>query len=516
MENSNNNSQSDYSNDENENQTNGIIMKLDKEKIKLSLKLDKTSFFRSESITLLVSILNDSSYRIRIEDLSISNNSLFFFAINEQREKFSGSIQTPDIKDGLPINPIEEKILVTLEPKGRQSTKIELLDVLGELPEGQYQAKGTYLTGLVFIESQPISFKILKSKPVYSITERDYMRTEISPTRTAWVNEEKNGLHLFVMATSQYKPSNLRSNRRIMKIDKIQKFYPSILARPDLEIEHLLWIEERKVKIAVVINKGLKEVRSIKLPISNPIILEPPLSNYEGRLLFVVASKKNNASQFYQVSHSFAGKTTIEEICTFNGDFTKYCVIYDEDLMLHVAWATEVGKIFYTAFDSEKSKMARGLPRIIAEGKPPILDLQLSKSLMDENGNLQLLLNFVDYKSPIDLHSKLINVETMREHSQSFHYLPELEYLTLLDTVLDLECKPHFLFHDKEGALWFKSFEDAKPARVTEKDEIYPNTVTYPTLIVSSNQSRNYGIYLRVIKNNTKFVYKQLISFFGI
>jgi hypothetical protein len=60
--------------------------------------------------------------------------------------------------------------------------------------------------------------------------------------------------------------------------------------------------------------------------------------------------------------------------------------------------------------------------------------------------------------------------------------------------------------------LWFKPSENAKPTRVTEKGENYPSSNEYPALLVSSNESRHYGIYLRHIKDESRFIYKKLGS----
>jgi hypothetical protein len=209
---------------------------------------------------------------------------------------------------------------------------------------------------------------------------------------------------------------------------------------------------------------------------------------------------------------SIEGKIETEEISRFSGDFIKYCIIYDEESRLHIAWASESGDIFYTWFDIEQSVKAEGEPKMLVTGKPPILNLQLSKACEDEEGNLQLLLHFANYELPNELHSHLINVDSMKELSHSFFPLPELRSLVLIQTVLDLECKPHYLFQDGAGALWLKAFEEAELVRVTEEGEAYPGNIDYPVLLASSNMNWNYGIYLRYIKDKSRFVYKKLES----
>lgn len=481
--------------------------------LKLSLKADRKSFVRSESINLKISLVNNSAYPIKVEDLILRNNSLHFYAKNNLGKKFSGSLQSPKTRDGLHFPPLRKKSMILLKPKARRTIDVDLLAILGELTEGEYNVKATYSSeGILFVKSKTVFIEILKSSPVYSKTFQDYLRSTSHPIRSTWINREEDGLHLFIMETSQYLPSDIRSNRRILQLDEIRTVYPSILASLEQDTEHLMWIQGDTIKVTYIIQHVLKDVKDIKLPFPSFKILEPPFTDENGTLYFVIVSKENDLTIFRLISCLIQGEVKTEEICRYSGVFTKYCIIFDEEPRLHMAWASESGEIFYTWFDLEKHVSGKDEPKVLVTGKPPILDLQISKGCEDDEGNLQLLLNFVNYESPQKLHSHLINLDSLKTVLHSFSSIPELEDFKLLQTVLDLDCRPHYLFQDNSGALWFRSFEGRDLLRATDEGEIYPDNVDYPVLLVSSNMSRNYGIYLRYIKDKSSFVHKKLES----
>lgn len=481
--------------------------------LSLSLKTDKKSFVRTESIILEVSLVNNRSTSIEVEDLIVRNNSLHFSIINKLGKTFLGSLQSPKIRDALKFPPVRKKSMILLQPKTKKVINIDLLNIFGELAEGDYKVKATYTSkSMLFLKSKTLSFKVLKSEPVYSTTVQDYLRVTSHPIRTAWINREADGLYLFIMENSQFLPSSLRSNRRILKIEEIQKVIPSILASRAQNNEHLILVQGDTVRIASLDERVLKDVKTVRLPIASSRILEPTFTDEYGQLYFVVVAKEGDLTVFHLVGYSLEGKIETEQICRFNGDITKYCIIYDEESRLHMAWASDSGDVFCTWFDLEESIKSKGKPKMLLTGKPPILNLQLSKACEDYEGNLQLLLNFVNFESPYELHSHLINVDTQEAVLHSFSLLPELRDLTLLQTILDLECKPHYLFQDRFGALWFKAFQATKVVKVTEKGEIYPRNIDYPVLQVSSDLTRNYGIYLRYVKDMSHFVYKKLES----
>jgi len=479
--------------------------------LKLSIKIEKEILIRAESAILSISLLNDGSESIALEDFTISNNPLKFVALTQGR-KLSGSLLSRRIRDGLQIPVMEEKTVMTLEPKTSKTIQTDLLRIFGELTEGEYKLKAKYSSGPISAKSKTISFKIIKSKPVYSQINRDYLRNEINTIRTAWINKEKDEFQLFLMENSQYFPPNILSNRRMLTLCSIQKVHPSLIASPDQEAEHLLWAQDNQLKVVTLHGGTFRDVTDLNLAFSNFQVLEPSISDKDGNLHFVIAVKDKDTSSFQLLTLSHLGAISSREVCGFAGDFTKYSLVFDEKLTLHLAWALPSGKIFYTWLSIQDSRRPNAQPQSPVEGKPPILDLQLSKACEDKEGNLQLLLNLVSFASPAKLQSQLTNVETGREVFHSFHELPELGDLILLQTILDLECKPHFLFQDGKGALWFKSAKDATPAKVTAEAEMYPNNIDCPVLIVSSSGNRNYGIYLRYIKDKTNFVHKKLVS----
>lgn len=485
---------------------------INRKDIQLYLKTNKGSFIRAESVNLKAFLFNHSPYTIKVEDFSISNNSLQFSAENYNGGEFSGSLISPRVRDGLRINEVREKTLVAVEPKSAISIEVNLLSILGELPEGWYRARGTYSSGLLFIDSEPIYFRILKSMPVYAKTVKDYLRTDVNPVRTAWINKIENVLYLFIMQNSQYQPMNLRLNHKIMKVKDVQRISPSVLASPDLQTEHLIWTEKETISIAILYEKALKCIKEVKFLTKDLRVLEPAITDFDGKLHLIIVSKENGTSTFQLVNLSLQEEIKTQEVCRFDGDFTKYSVIYDEDLKVHLTWVSESGDVFYSWFCTDDKLKAQDKPKVLAKDMPPILDLQLSKACRDEEGHLQLLLNIVTCESSSKLHSRLIDVEKGREIFHSFHELPELKGLILLQTVLDPACRPHFLFQDSKGALWFKPFMNISPARVTQEGEVYPGNVDCPVLLVSSKMSHHYGIYLRYIKNKENFVYKKVES----
>lgn len=478
--------------------------------LKLLLKVAKESLIAGESINLIIKLLNNSAVPVRVEELSLSNNPLNFYAINSIGERFSGSLLSPVIRDGF-IPPVIEKSFILLQPKTRSIAKIDLLNILGTLDEGDYKVVVTYSSedGL-FASSNTVSIKVVKSVPVYSKTLMDYFRANCNPIRTAWINREENRFHVFIMETSQYLPSNIKSNRRILQIDKSPKVIPAILGSPKQETEHLMWIEAETIKVASIHQRVLKDLRAIRLPLSNFQILEPPFTDANGTLYFLVMSKEGNMKNFQLVRYSFDGKIATEDMLRFYGDFLKYSVFYDSKQKLHMTWASQSGQIFYIWFDLEAFIKVKGRPKMLITDKPPILDLQIFKALKTTHGKLQLLLNYVNYQASNTLHSHLIDVNSKETVFHSFSWFPELKDLTLIQIILDLDCKPHFLFQDRHGTLWFKAFEGAKPVRATEENEFYPSNIDYPMLLVSSNDTRHYGIYLRYIKDKSRFIYKKL------
>jgi hypothetical protein len=481
--------------------------------LSLSLKLDRESFFERESINLEATLLNNAATPIRVEEQTALNNSLYFCVVDKSGREFLGSLQSSRTKDELLFPPVSGEPMFLFGPNAKRVISVDLLEILGALPEGDYIAKAAYtFEGMWFVRSEPVSFKVLKSAPMYSKTFQDSLRATSNTIRTAWISKEKDGLHVFLMENSQYYPSNLKSNRRVLKIEEIQRTYPSVLGSADQDTEHFIWSQAGTVRVATLQQRVLRDVKAVKLKVPCLQILEPPFTTEDGKLHFVVTSREGEHTIFKLVSYSLEGKAEVEEICRFSGGFTKYCIIYDVEPRLHVAWASESGDISYTWFDLEKFKKTEGEPEMLVKGKPPILDVQISKACGIREGKLQPFLFFAYFEAPNELHSHLISVDSGETLLHSFFPLPEPESLVLIQTILDLECRPHYLFQDHHGALWFKAFEQAELVRVTEEGEAYPGNVDYPVLLVSSNLSLNYGIYLRYIKDGSGFVYKKLES----
>jgi hypothetical protein len=481
--------------------------------LSLSLKLQRKSFVTTESIIIEVTLLNNSETSFNLEEIAVVNNSLHFFASEKYGTEYTGSLQSSGTRDGLRVPDVHRKPTFRLESNAKRSASVDLLGVLGVLPSGNYEIKGLYTSGgLWFVWSNKVSFNVINSTPVYLRTAQDSLRATSNTIRTAWINKEGEGNYVFIMENSQFLPANLKSNRRILKIGVVGKVYPSILASTEQDFEHVLVIETEVVKIATLQKQVLKDIKTIKLDVANYDILEPLLTAEDGTLHFAVSLRDNDYTVIRSVTCSLKGEIGGRKICRFKGKITKYCIIYDEQPRLHLTWTLQSGEIFYTFLDISNPTEAECKPKMLVRGNSPILDLQLSNACQDEKGGFQLLLNFVDYVSLTKLHSQLVNTETGAAVFHSFSQLPELKDLILLQTILDLQCRPNFLFQDHKGALWFKSFKSAKAEKVTVEGESYPGNIDSPVLLVSSDITRNYGIYLMYIINKKSFIFKKLES----
>jgi hypothetical protein len=478
----------------------------------LLLKYAKDKFVRSESIYTQVSVKNGGSAPLEIEDLTMLNNPLRFYAMNSSGEKFSGSLLGSLARDGTRIPTPIRKNLTTLKPQEAKVIDVDLVEILGELPEGNYKIRASYQSkGILYSQSNTIEIQILKSAPVYSCTFQDYLRMD-SPVRTAWINEEEDGLHLFIMENSLDFPQVLRSNRRIMRLEKLSRVFLSVPESYGQDYEALVWNEGDIVHSVIVFEGQFKKKMEVQLPISGFKLLEPLLTDEEGTLRVVVLSKEGDATIFHLISFPVDGKVETSEICRHKGQIEKCSVAFDADLKIHLAWASKSGDIYYIQKDIEDTLKRKREAELLFSGGTPPMDLQFSLACSDEEGNSLLMLHYLNRESDGKLCSHVMDVETKKLVLESFFPVPPKEELKLLHVALDMDCQPHFLFQGGFGALLFKAFEGAELVRVTEEGEAYPSNIDYPVLLVSSNMSRHYGTYLRYIKDKSRFVYKKLQS----
>lgn len=476
----------------------------------LRLKSIRDKFVRSESIDIKVSITNKRSTSLEIEDLTMLNNPLHFYAVNNLGKEFSGGLLSALVQEGIEVPSPIRTDLIALKPQETKTIDVDLLNILGELPEANYRIDATYQSeGILYLRSNVLKIQILKSTPIYSSTFQDYLRILDNPIRTAWINEEEDGLYLLIMENSPNRPQHLRFNRRILKLEKPCNVSLSLLQSYGQDVEDLVWREEDIVQRTIVHKRIFMHKQEVKIPIPGFKLLEPSLTDEDGRLYFVVLSREDDSAIFHLVSCPLRGNVETSEICRFRGEVERYCMIFDADLMIHLAWASRSGDIHYIHRDPEERLKWKGDAELLVPGKTTLIDLQFSLACFDEEGNRQLILHYLSKESEDKLCSHILNAEMKKHILDSFFPVPEKKGTKLLQVALDLECQPCFLFQDGFGSLWFKPFE-GRLVRVTDEGETCPGNVDYPVLLVSSDLSRHYGIYLRYVKDRSSFVYKKL------
>lgn len=484
---------------------------LKREDVKLNLTMDRTKFVRGESIDIVVSVKNESAYKFRAEELSQRNNSLHFYVMNYQKEKFSGSLQTPLIAEGQPNEFGSEEDTIMLFPNTEMSAEIDLLDILGELPEGTYQLRAIYSSqGVLFVKSKTVAFDVLNAKPIYASTTLDYLRSTSNRIPTSWINQENGDFWLFLMENSQYNPSKTKSNRRILKVEAPQKVYASIIQDNEQNTQHLVWMQKSVLNVTTAIQK-LTGVRTFDTSTNDAQILPPTFTDQEKTAHITIKDKQTKTLQ--HISCAIDGEFRTEKICNFDDNFSRYSAVFDETPALHIAWSSESGDVLYTEFIlNRQEESAKPTPIKLLTLKPPLLTLELSKGHENLEGERLLLLHLANYESTNELHSLVIEIDTLKTVRHCFSSVPQDRGFLLLQTVLDFELNPYYLFQDRKGALWFKGLKGRGFLRITKEGESYPSNIEFPLLIVSSNINRNYGVYLRYVKDKSKFIYKKLVS----
>ncbi|MEM1547275.1 MAG: hypothetical protein QXP91_12565 [Candidatus Methanomethylicia archaeon] len=473
--------------------------------LSLSLSIDRDLFARFESIKAHVSLINKGFKSIVIEDLTATNNPLFFIASNSLGNRFKGSLQSFWLRDdeSMKFSPPEiEKSVTVLKPGESKEIDVDLINVFNDLPEGNYNVYASYrLCALSFLKSNIVSFRIVKSKPIYSITFQDYARNDMIPIRTSWINKGEDGFYIFLMANSQNQPSNIIYNHRILKINSFKDVYPSIPSTYGQEVNHILWIDDA-IHILEILNCNLENIRVLNKSIGR--ILHPSLTTEDGELRFLTLLNEGSKFLIYLVRVPFRGEVEIRNVFRFEGVLGRHSVVFDSDWNPYIAYSlNDTIYCLKVYVDNGFNVKYMVLDRV----KGSILNLHFSNAYMDEEGGNHIVLNYIAQENG-KLYSYLIDVDSGKH---IYHlYIPiEGENLKLIQVLLDYDCKPYFLFQDYSGALWFKPYNGGF-IKATGEDERCPGNVSYPVMLISSKYSSNYEISLRYIKNESIFTYKRL------
>jgi len=472
----------------------------------LSLSIDRDRFVRYESIKAHVSLINKGLKNIVIEDLTPTNNPLFFIASNSIGGRFKASLHSFWMRDDENMKlspPVVEKSLTVLKPGQFKEVDVDLINIFNDLPEGDYIVYASYrLCTLSFLRSNNVSFRIVKAKPIYSKTFQDYARSSTVPIRTSWINDGDDGFYVFLMDCSCNLPSNIIFNHRLLKIDCLRDVVPSILSTYGQSVEHTLWVGVDALYLAEILDGSLKNIRRISKSIGSPLL--PPITAEDGELRLLTFLREESESTVYFVRLPFGEDLRIDEVLRFRELLGRYSIVFDMDCNPHFAYSLN-GKIYYLNVKVYDQFSVEGVVNVLANVNYPIIDLHLSNIWM--NGKYCVVLNYVVQENN-RLCSYLVDVEN-RKHISHLYIPIENMDLKLLQVILDYSCNPYFLFQDSSGALWFKPYSNGF-IKVTGEDEKCPGNVGYPTMLISSKYSFNYGVYLRYIKNKSIFTYRKL------
>lgn len=478
-------------------------------KLSFSIKIERNIFVRSESIIAHISLLNVGLEPIKVDDFTIKSNSLHFKAVNNLKDKFEGSLRSQLIRDGVRDFPIKGKDEVTLSPNGLKENDVDLINILGEMPEGEYKAISYYMIGdLSFLKSNAINFKIVSSNPRYSNTFQDYLRNDAIGINSVWINEEEDGrFYVFLMENSCNFPPNIISNKRLFNIDNLKEISFSVPSTDEQEVKYFVWNEKDAIYVATMIKDEFDKVRKIMTPVDQLIL--PALTTDDFDLKVLTLSKNGEESRINCVVVPFDKEPKTYGVHRFKGSFDKYSITFDGDDMFHFAYNVD-GKICYIRANPKDLPDFKVKPIIFGESKEQVVNVHLFNSWLDEGNNYHVILEYA-IKEANKMRSNIVDPE--RNIELSHLYIPiKVNELKLLQVILDYECNAYFLFHDRSGSLWFGS-KDGGLLKITEEGERCPGNIDQPIMLISSYYSHMYGIYLRYVKNKSSFIFKDLKRF---
>ncbi|MEM3403374.1 MAG: hypothetical protein QXJ17_02305 [Nitrososphaeria archaeon] len=471
---------------------------------KLSLKLDvnKNLFIESESIKVCLTIYNADIQTIRLEDLTISNNPVFFKIVNRSGQEFTCSLQSLRDRDGVGEKPPLEKTWVELKPGASKTINVDLMSLLPKLPINVYEVMAYYRTSpLSFLLSNKVMFEVLKMNCIYAKTTMDYTWYDNTPFYTVWVNEDKEGRQLFSMVNSANAPQNVISNNRVTKVAEFKEILCSLPLTLEQERRHIIWTEGHMINVGVIKNGELTSVEALSGEYGVP--LSPSITTEYGELKFLTLLKRGNDFHFFFVRVLPSDEVDVKEVFKGTGSIGQYSIIFDKNRLPHVAFTLD-NTIFYLRIGGLFNKGFELREIFKANDSKIFVKLMERFSVVDRG--YKVILNYT-LKEGDKMVSNSFDLVDFKHLSN--YYIPlEIEDLCILQMVLDDINSPYFLLVDEDGNLWFKGAKDGIE-RATLEGERYPSNIVAPTLLLSSRYNVNYGVYLRYVKDGD-FVYRKL------
>jgi len=469
---------------------------------RLSLKLDVSQevFVESESIKASLTISNNDSQPIRLEDLTISNNPIFFKIVDKSGKEFSCSLQSLRERDGVGETPPLEKTWLDLKPGGSKAIRVDLVSLLPRLPVGVYEVTAYYRTSpLSFLLSNKAFFEIVKMNCIYAKTTLDYAWYDNTPFYTAWVHENGGARYLFSMISSSNSPQNVLSNERVRKIAGFKEALCSIPAVLEQERRHIIWTDGNVTNIGLITNDAITHIGQLDGDYGATI--SPPITTEYGELKFLTLSKKGDESIFFLVRVLSNNELDIKEVFRGVGNVGQHSIIFDKNRSPHIAFTLDNAIFYMEAVDGNVFKAKKVFGDI---GSKVFVKLIERFSAVDMR--YRVLLNYTLQEDNRIVSSNFDPVDS--KHLSNYYIPLPIRNLSILQVMLDDANSPYFLLGDGDGNLWLKGSR-GEMERATLDGEKYPGNLIAPTLLLSSSYNVNYGIYLRYVKGG-EFVYRKL------
>ena len=467
---------------------------------------EEREYVRGESVPVSVSIENRGSLPMKIDDLTVSSETLQVRMIDSSGKRYSGSPLSWLEREGILVPPTRKNSIL-LGSGQKKTVLIDLVKIFGELEEGTYRVRITYHSGgILFVDSKVFKVKVVSAWPVYSFTPRDLFQMN-APIRTVWGNLEKNRFHLFLLESSPNIPMNIWSCRRIVELEGRQEPWLSLLESSDQRYEHILWSTEEAVTILSISRSQQPEIKKFTSSLPIHKIMGSPFTAVDGTLYLLISSEDDGGESASVFKLSPDGKMKLTRFSSFEGKLIECSVVF-RNRRANLVYMLEREPIIHyldLGLDECRVDAAKSIP--LEPQITPYSGLALSYTCRGEGGERMLCAHVLAEEGG-RWHSQVIEVKEGRTVFSFF--FPSADQLKLLDVVLDPECMPHYLFQDQVGALWYQSPKEIGSQKVTSEDEVCPGNILSPTLLVSSPLSRHYGVYLRYIKGRSHFVYKNL------
>jgi len=473
------------------------------------LKIPRNKYIVDESIHLEATLRNAGEETIELDSLNPYNRSLSFEIVDSRGNAKSGDLLSPITREGFPPIFPESFSTIILKPGEKKEVSTDLLAIFGELEEGKYTLTASYSSmPRVNVHSTPVKLTILKATPKYSKTDQNHISVVNMPIRTAWLNQESKGYNLFLMENSQRLPSNLNLNIKILKLDKPFQIIPAATETYGQEWEHMIWQTGNSLRVATV--KGLlipPPIKTVDPPLRSFHLLEPSFTDAEGNLYMLTSSGK----RIYLIRIMLNKNAETIKLTESKGKLKLYSIIFDFNRKLHLASVyDEARECYYGSFDIHPSERPPAPAEIekIAETDEAIVDVLLNQGYESDIREFVTYLYYLTTDERGTYRAYLTNTRNRRLERYSYCSIPGGEDLELLQSALDEENRWYQLFQDKNGRLWFTGYEtpglrEAVPGEPS-------NSIKFPTLLITSHLSPYHGVYLRYIKNKSRFAYRLL------